>query len=504
MLFRRYAAVVAVVFTLASLAVSQDAKLSSGEVRVSYEQLRLPGGEDMGFAGLGAYREFKDHFSLGVVSYSAVRGQRGGFITLGATGALHFPVRKPLDLETGMYVGAGGGRGGYALSGGGLLLRAHAGLNLKVPRLGTFGAGVSFIDAPSGGSIRSTQPYISYTLPFRTLTESGWSEPSSLKLSAEEYEALSPRQHELALVRRQMFALGESRTVAGTPQNGFGLFGAEWRTYFDRHWFAKVESEGAMGGNSTGYMQILGGVGFRAPLSRHFAWTTTGSIGAGGGGNVDTAGGLLLDTTSGLQVFVTDHLYVDASATYLRAPTATFQAAGYALKLGFAQNRREVSPQTNYTRVFKANYLRLRMVSQRYLEGSTDWRSHHASEAVDNLGLQLDYFRTPHWYLTGQGIAAYNGNAGAYMTGLVGGGYHHRLWSTMFVEIEGLGGAAGGGGLNMGSGLAFQGNAGLGWQLSDAISIMATGGEIAAANGNFRAHVVGFSVGYHFKSFTQK
>ena len=45
------------------------------------------------------------------------------------------------------------------------------------------------------------------------------------------------------------------------------LLGVEWLSYLDQHWFLKLESEGAMGGQSNGYMQILAGGGYRLPLT---------------------------------------------------------------------------------------------------------------------------------------------------------------------------------------------------------------------------------------------
>ena len=86
--------------------------------------------------------------------------------------------------------------------------------------------------------------------------------------------------------------------------------------------------------------------------------------------------------------------------------------------------------------------------------------------SVDNLGLQIDYFINPDWYITGQGLAAYKGDAGAFMTGLVGTGVRKNLNKSLYLNAETLAGAAGGGGLAMGSGLVWQGNAGVGYDIN--------------------------------------
>ena len=55
------------------------------------------------------------------------------------------------------------------------------------------------------------------------------------------------------------------------------------------------------------------------------------------------------------------------------------------------------------------------------------------------------------------------------MIGLLGMGFQQALHEVWFVSAECLVGAAGGGGLQMGSGLATQWNAGLGIKLSERV-----------------------------------
>jgi hypothetical protein len=125
---------------------------------------------------------------------------------------------------------------------------------------------------------------------------------------------------------------------------------------------------------------------------------------------------------------------------------------------------------------------------------------------MDNLGFQIDYFPNRTVYLSGQGMAAYGrGNAGAYMTGLLGAGLHFPLGNTpTFIELEALAGAAGGGGVAVGGGFVWQANAGIGIELTDAFSLIATAGRLDAPGGEFEADVVGISIGYQFTAFAKK
>jgi len=138
-------------------------------------------------------------------------------------------------------------------------------------------------------------------------------------------------------------------------------------------------------------------------------------------------------------------------------------------------------------------------VDQRYLKDAPNWRSHHANLNVDLLGFQLDYFINDYVYLSGQGIGAYRGMGGGYMTGLVGAGLHLPVAGTpLFAEVDALVGAAGGGGLDVAGGLVGQADAGIGWQFSDAYSMLASYGVMRAVKGKFRARVISLSLGYQF------
>lgn len=483
-------------------ALAADGAAANFELAGGYESLSLPAGESMGLASIALRHAFTPNFSAGVASYAAVRGERGGFITLGLTGEGRWPLGAAWSAEAGGFVGAGGGRGGYALSGGGLMLRAHAGLAYDTTALGLPGrwsVGASHVRFPDG-AIRSNQAYVAYTLPFNALARPGWStEP--LSLNAAQLDGLAPRAHELAVVARALRVTDGTRADAGAAQADFTLLGAEWRTWLGPHTYVRFETEGAMGGGATGYMQILAGGGVRLPLARGLAAHATVAVGAGGGGGVDTGGGFLLDAGLGLQLDLGNRWFAELAAQHLRAPSGELRANSAAVKLGY-----RFGPATADTAepVFEPHALRLRAVNQSYFQAADNWRSHHADQSVQNLGVAIDAFLSPNLYLTGQGLAAWRGDAGAYMTGQVGAGLRQPLFGPVFAEAELLFGAAGGGGLAMGSGAVVQANAGVVWQASDALSLHLSAGELRAINGDFRAHVVGLALGYRFTAYARR
>lgn len=476
-------------------------------LRFSTENLSLPGNEKMGMLGGTMLFDVSDRVRLGVGSYGAVRGDRGGFITLGVAGEVHQPLSEAWSARAGLFVGAGGGRGGYTLSGGGLMLRSDLGLVYDTHRMGNLGFGVSRVSFPSG-TIGSSQLYVQYDYPFHTLMRPGWSSASSRAVDSSGFSGLKANGNELSAVYRS-YHLPASvvRDDGGVQHKRMQLMGVEWLSYLDDRWFLKLESEGAMGGQSNGYMQILAGGGYRYPLNDNQAVKLYAALGPAGGGGVDTGGGLLLDSGIALQQRLSQNLSLELGLSELRAPSRSFKAQSLDLKLGY----RFGTPATDGSRValgdlsrFDARYLRVRVANQTYYKAAPQWRNRSVDEPVGNLGVQLDYFVSPNTFVTGQGLAAYRGDAGAYMTGQMGMGVQHRFNDAWFVEAEALAGAAGGGGLAVGGGFVLQGNGSLGYRVSDTTSVMATVGRIQSTGGEFKANVVGISMAYQFTGYRQK
>jgi hypothetical protein len=475
-------------------------------VRFTYENVSLPANEKMGFLGSTVLFDATNWLSIGAGAYGAITGQRGGFITLGGAAEISKEISDFAEVNAGIFIGAGGGRGGFQLAGGGLMLRYHLGGQIKSERWGNLGGGVSFIDFPDG-TIHSFQPYVSYDYPFTTLLSSGWIEASNI---IDYSSSMAPAsEHEFAMVSRlYKVPSGVKQDNGKTAQHPtINLLGVEWNRYLDEHLFIRVETEGAMGGQSTGYMQILFGLGYRFSLLNSTWIKLMSSAGVAGGGAVATGGGLLIDTTAALQQKLGDHLYAEIAAGYALSPGGSFKAISYAAKMGYHFFTPDIPGEKVYLSdlgTFNPLHLRIRTTHQSYFKAAANWRTHHRNTNVNLLGLQIDYFATKNFFLTGQGIAAYQGKAGAYMTGLIGAGAHMALFgSPIFVELEVLAGAAGGGGMAVGSGFVWQTSSGLGYQLSDAYSIIGTYGYMSAPKGSFRAKVLNISVGHNFSSFLE-
>lgn len=485
-------------------AATETLPTTGTQFKTSFESVKLPGNEKMGFLGGQFLYDINPWLSFGPATYGALTGQRGGFITLGLAADAKYPINDDFEVNGGYFVGAGGGRGGYLLSGGGLMLRAHLGVNWLAGKWGKFGLGISNVNFPNG-SINSTQPYISYSYPFETLLANGWLEDTRNNDYA--MYPIQPSEQEFSVVTRAYKIPNGVLTDAGAAQHkSMQLVGAEWLRYLKNDFFLRLESEGAMGGKSNGYMQIFLGGGYRFQMGQSTALKFSLSAGVAGGGAVATGGGLLLDGQASLQQHLTDDVFIEGGVGYVKAPQSHFKAISFAGKLGYHYGTPDVQgDEVSLAALSSYNiqHFRFRMVHQSYLKADPQWRSHHANLNVDNLGVQVDYFLGEHLYLSGQGIAAYKGKAGAYMAGLVGAGVHQTLFgSPFFVDAEALVGAAGGGGMDVGGGLVWQANTGLGYQINDNLSVQAGYGRMESMKGRFKANVVSLSLAYHFSLFT--
>lgn len=484
--------------------------------RTTFESWRLPESQRAGMLGLSLLFDVHENVKLGVGSYGALTGQYGGLMTLGLTGELQYDLTDAWRLRGGLFVGGGGGAGGYNLTGNGFMFRADGGLTYRTDGYGNIGVGVSWVTFPTG-QIRTVQPYLLYEYPFYSAAHSGWG------LGTGKGTGSVPANRQEVAISWSTYQVPSSVTNGrGQPQGDFQLVGARWTSYLDDRWFLSLQGEGATRAETSGYIQILGGAGYRLPLGSMTGIKIYGLAGSGGagGGAVDTGGGLLLGGGIALQQMLTDHWGLEINAGGMKATTGDFKAWSFGANLTYAFGTPAVKRNTSWSNIasgYTDNPLQLRVMNQTFLKASDTWRTTDTQASVNNLGLALDYFVNDRFYVTGQAMVAYTGyspsNSGTTatmeLTGLVGLGWHQPVTKDWFVLAEALIGASSGGTMNTGTGTAFglsgvgQLNAGVGYRVTDNLSFVLTGGRIQGFNGDFKANVIGASMGYRFGLPTQ-
>jgi hypothetical protein len=450
--------------------------------RIGYETVDLPGGEKMGLVGLSYLVQPTEGLCVGPAVYGAASGQRGGFFTVGAEGALCTRLYGPLNVVAGLYVGGGGGAA--APQGGGLMLRPHVDLLWD---FGPLRAGVSWskvyfpngdIDSDQVGFILDVPMNFGY-LPAGTSSLTSWGGQRGgigfdriLAVAG----AYAPR--------------GRSLGISGAPlPSHIGYVGARAETQLWPALYLGLEANGAASGGVDGYAEILGTLGTGFPLGDSgVRFGGRVAFGIGGGGDIDTGGGLLGKVALDLNVPLSRDFSLGLEAGWASAPQGDFSAPFASLALRWA-----LDPLPGVAPV---------PVRQEWSVGAEMFfdaaRKDGSERDMQSVSFKYSRFVGQNLYLSGQVQSAYQGGAGGFTVGLFGVGGLWRSGEGLLAGAEFLAGAAGGGGVDTGSGAVLKPMAFVGWELTKATSLRLGAGWIKAPNGELSSPVLDLSVVFAF------
>jgi len=507
---RHSCSLVIFLFTCLSLdVVAQGIDVLPYSTRTTFEQITLPLDEKMGLLGVSVLGEQYRWAYYGAAAYGAVTGDRGGFFTGGLEAGVNSSREWPVQLEAGLFAGAGGG--GAAPQGGGLMLRPHVGLMLAWP-YGTVGVQYSSVDFPNG-DISSEQLALQLDISSTALIGSGWLGRDDLFWSfrrvAKEFSLIDQPRSFKAIFKH--YIPSDATTRSGSQAEPHDVLGLEWNRYGSGDGYLRIETAGALGGGSDGYAEVLAGAGYRFRLSERGQLRAAVGLGAAGGGNVDTGGGFVADGYLGYDYLFSNGVELGGRVGYMVAPDGDFQAASLGLNLGYRFDVPAISEElvsTAFDRSgYEPSYLRLRTVHHSYIGNGGNLRKRGNSDQsnVDLIGAKIDYMLSERLYLSGQGLFAYAGGAGGYAAGLFGVGLHQPLWrdSRLSIDAEFNAGAAGGGGLAVGSGAIVQPMVGVNYRVSQSLGIGLGMSRLMALSGDLDASVVELSVNYRFTTIAR-
>lgn len=490
------------VFFLTNSGVFADElKIRDGFYRLSYDSLTLPNDEALGLVGTNYLLNFDDSY-LGLGVYSAVDGQRGGFFTGGVELGHQFNLGSGFALDGGLFVGGGGG--GSAPQGGGLMLRPHLGVVKKLQDI-SLGLGVSKVKFPNG-NINSIQASLNLDIPFGFVYKSPGSSVSDnndiLSLSSNRGTKVGWKDHYMAVTYQQyMIDKGVKNTSGTLMTNNMDLVGFEYGTKMSRNYYNYLETAGAGSSGTDGFAELLGGVGYSQTLSRNFGFNIKAALGAAGGGGVDTGGGLIHKQSIGLYARPFNQASLTAEVGRVGAFDGEFEATAAKLSLQYPfkllSSGGYVRKASNYDYTTDGLW-GVRAVNQTYL-GSNTLRKNGANDSVQLLGIKLDRYLDNDTYLTGQALAAYQGEAGGYAVGLVGIGQEFDISDKLSLTAEISAGVAGGGGINTGGGSIIQPMLGFNYRLDPDFSLQASVGKLKSFDGG-DTNVAEIGIQYKFKS----
>lgn len=455
------------------------------QLRLSHEIVSLSTGEDMGLSGVGYLVNTTPATYLGLSTYGATSGGRGGFFTGGATAGTGARWGRT-TLDAGLFVGGGGG--GAAPQGGGLMLRPHVSLGYDLGGY-QWGLGASWVKFPNG-AIDSKQAFVSLGIPFEVL----YADPGRAWARLEGTSGWDEHAARIKATTARYRVDAGTLTTGAQPQANFDTIGFAYeRTLGDEGWFVEVETAGARAGRSDGYAEVLAGGGWGTMLP------VTGTqlrlslaLGAAGGGAVDTAGGGIARAKLTLHQPLGDRAGIGLNLGKLTS-AGRFGTDYLGMELSYRLGevtRGKATPRALYLQPWDVAFSH-----QHYARAQ---RKSGPGQDLDLVGIKLVRPLDERIYLTGQAYGAYAGEAGGYAVGLMGLGAEWPLAARWRMNLEGLAGAGGGGGVASGGGALWQAQAGVSYQLTRSSHLQIEVGQVMAPNGNLDASLFNLNWVYRF------
>lgn len=481
--------------TACSLCAQEGPHLAPLRAKVSFENLAMPvPGEVMGLTGLNVVRDFSNGTYLGIASYGALTGERGGFITAGVSAGWRLPLSQRFTLDLGGHVGGGGA--GRAAVGGGLMLRAHLGLDVQAAGL-RWGVEYAKTRFPNG-DIDSEAWSLSAALPFHTWVAGNTAR--TWPLSKLPQAGLGHAT--LALTAQRYSPTDDVHLLSGPrdrePLDLVGL----WVTADLNRWsFLSLDLGAAGRGKADGYMEILLGLGARVNLLSGGALRghVRMAVGPAGGGNLDVGGGTAIRGAVGVEARLGEGFLMGLEAGVLTTPGASFKARTIQLSVGraFSYVRPGGEPLPSTT-VAEAKPWGLRLGVLRLQ--APQRRAGGEALPVELTSIQMDTFVNEHAYFTGQGAFGMTGKAGGFALGLVGFGLRSGALGERgprgFLDL--LLGAAGGGGVDTGGGAVFMPMIGLEQTLGSGLSLQVKAGKVRTRKGSLDTSTLEVACAYRF------
>lgn len=474
-----------------------------GALRLAFERLRVPAGErPLALAEIAVVSDLPWNLYAGPALFGAVAGERGGFFAAGVEMGWRAERRSGIGLDAGVFVGGGGG--GAAPVGGGLMLRPRVAITWSTQQ-DRWSLGVARATFPSG-EIHSSQIHVAWERRFGAL------------LSREPLDPWEPTRHganlhfhpvALDLVMSRRSELGDVRDPSSAT-GSMDLVGLSTRFGIAGPLLLRIEGHAAYGGHSGGYMEVLAGPELRVRLGPRSRVAVVGALeaGSGGGGGVGTGGGLLVKGSGGLDLGLISFLHAGVEAGIIAAPSSSLRATTVGVKLGSAFELASVGGEAAGTSTsprsaeLTALSWRFRPSVRRYASSQRAAPS-RPPVPVEDLAFQADLLVSDAAYLTAQSGWALSGQAGAWATGLLGGGIESPSWRGHRIGLEALAGAGGGGGISTEGGALVQAAGWWSYALTPRVGIELSVGRARAIGGRFDSNLLGAGLVFRGSAFAR-
>ncbi len=477
--------------------------------RLSWETVVMTEEPDLGFVGIGF-----DLFQLvsgsssvyvGINSYSAMSGSRPGLITLGmSAGWCPQIFTENLSLDVGAFIGGGGGGG--AADGGGLIVRPHIALE---QRLGDIGLrlGFSRIDFPSG-AITGNQMNFGITI-----NGSNYFKSLSSEAVPKFIEKPATNKLRIAMVGTQYFNLKEGSATNIPEVTYVGLIGAQIERTYSNYLYGILKANGAFAGGADGYMSILLGGGVRYPIINNKVLVESRLLfGPSGGGSIESGGGATAQAEIGLSILIGKGYDIKFMTGKTFSPWGDFNSNHMEIGIGKSFDRlfpKELNPEvTDFTipaKDYNVNHMAFSVYNRTYFPPHEQRKDgEYYLSSFNLLGFEIQKYLGERWTINGGTVWAYQGDYGAYAEGLLGATYHHPIGQHWNLTARAMFGAAGGGAIDLGSGLLFEYSIGVERKLNEKWHLFIDGGKTQPLEGKFTPYSLDVGLKFHLHQLIKK
>ncbi|PJA31486.1 MAG: hypothetical protein CO187_09145 [Zetaproteobacteria bacterium CG_4_9_14_3_um_filter_53_7] len=363
---------------------------------LDYEVIPVPGNETLDLLGLHYLHQLNDWLYLGVGIYTPlVYGNYGGFMAFDTTIHAQRKIFGNAFVDAGVSLGGGGGgssiKQSIELSGTGGFIKGYVGLGYNFPG---FSAGVNyahfrFINSPIKHSQLNLfmQKPVSYAIG--SYADSG-NKPESDDAFPEAADNI------LSLELNNIFQVKPK----GSYKKSIHSLSLQFSHFLTDNQYLFLGADVGYRGLPL-YNQVIGGLGYKFPVSPHVNFYSQIGVGSGGysPAEIDTGSGLLVYPKLSLEYLLNNNLGLSLSSGYLVAPRGTSKN----FTLGAGMNYHLGGPGTAQDPVFRG--FRISLFQQTQFNVRIGNKKHGN---VNLLSTQFDYVVNDHWYIPTQGSVAYN------------------------------------------------------------------------------------------------
>ena len=470
---------------------------AEGIVMLDYQVIPVPGNKPIDLMGFHFLNKMNDWLYLGIGGYAPLlKGEYGGFMAVDLTAHVQRRLYGNLFADAGVSLGGGGGgksvEQSKILSGTGGFVKSYFGLGYEFQ---DFSVGLNFAKMKfKKSAIDNSQFNIFLQIPF-TYAAGSYASSGQRILAAEK----SDGKENLVDSSENMLTLGLDNFRQINPEglNKATINAADLQfSHFitkSSYWYVNA---GVGYRGLPLYNQILGGVGYRFPISPHINLYSQLAFGSGGYApeTINTGPGLVLYPKVSAEYMFDKNFGLSLSAGYLFAPRGSSKNYTYGASLNYHIYSGDGASDANNegdSIFFRGYRINLFQQTEFNVKDKGIYRS-----KINLLSVQLDNVVNDNIYIPFQISVAYNAYLGypGYGELLAGVGVQNKYGRGDRMQYFGQ--------FLVGTnshGLIFKTGIGLNFSFDDRLAVYGLVGQTFATDKEkFRSDYVGFGMTYRF------